>query len=88
MLLFSRAKETLHFGVAFVLGGSMKKKDHQQDFTLAHKRYERGYRYCQEIGFYSTVTENENYINGEQWGNVESNGLPTPVFNLEKRIMD
>ena len=67
----------------------MKKKEKPQDnFTLAHKRYESGYRYCQEIGFYSTVTENENYINGEQWGNVESNGLPTPVFNLEKRIMD
>ena len=56
--------------------------------TLIYKRYKSGYDYNLKIGYYTKVTENENYINGEQWLNVQSNGLPTPVFNIEKRIMD
>lgn len=56
--------------------------------TVAHRRYAAGYAYNQKLGYYAKTTENENYINGEQWIGVQHNGLPTPVFNIEKRIMD
>jgi hypothetical protein len=56
--------------------------------TVAHRRYSAGYAYNQKLGYYAKTTENENYINGEQWIGVQHNGLPTPVFNIEKRIMD
>lgn len=56
--------------------------------TVAHRRYSAGYAYNQKLGYYAKTTENENYINGEQWVGVQHNGLPTPVFNVEKRIMD
>ena len=56
--------------------------------TIAHKRFMSAYDYNVKLGYYDKTTENENYVNGEQWTNVKSNGLPTPVFNIEKRIMD
>lgn len=56
--------------------------------TIAHGRFMSAYDYNVKLGYYDKTTENENYVNGEQWTNVRSNGLPTPVFNIEKRIMD
>ncbi len=56
--------------------------------TIAHRRYSAGYAFNNRLGYYTRTTENENYINGEQWIGVQHNGLPTPVFNVEKRIMD
>lgn len=56
--------------------------------TIAHRRFTDAYNYNQKLGYYAKATENENYINGEQWIGVQHNGLPTPVFNIEKRIMD
>ena len=39
-----------------------------------------------QINLYDTVKENENFFIGKQWEGVESNGLPTPVFNFLKRV--
>lgn len=51
------------------------------------KKYHRGVRFKQQIGLFDTVTENENFFIGKQWEGVESNGLPTPVFNMLKRVI-
>lgn len=56
--------------------------------TIAHQRYQWAEKYNTSIGYHDKVTENENMIGGNQWEGVVSNGLPTPVFNIEKRIMD
>lgn len=36
---------------------------------------------------YDTVRSNEDFYIGKQWEGVQSNGLPTPVFNFIKRII-
>jgi hypothetical protein len=56
--------------------------------TLAYNRYSAGYSYNLRLNYYNKITENENMVNGEQWVGVNAGDLPTPVFNLEKRIMD
>lgn len=57
---------------------------------ITHKsifeQYERAARFKQSIGLYERVRVNENYFIGNQWEDVESNGLPTPVFNFLKRV--
>ena len=47
-----------------------------------------GQSYNSDIGYYSMVDENEAFVRGEQWRGVVSNGLPTPVFNVIKRVRD
>lgn len=49
--------------------------------------YERGVRYNNQIDLDETVRCNENFYIGRQWENVESNGLPTPTFNIIKRVV-
>lgn len=51
-----------------------------------YKRYDKGVMFNNQIDLYDTVTENENFFVGKQWEGVESNGLPTPVFNFLKRV--
>ena len=48
----------------------------------------RGQDYNERVGYYNTVDTNYAYIAGDQWRGVESNGLPTPVFNIIKRVRD
>lgn len=49
--------------------------------------YERGVRFNEQINLYDTVKVNEDFFVGKQWEGVNSNGLPTPVFNVVKRII-
>ena len=49
------------------------------------KLYERGRKFKEAIDLYETVNTNENFFVGKQWEGVQSNGLPTPVFNILKR---
>lgn len=58
------------------------------DMTVAHSRFKWALDYNNKIGYHTKVTENENMVSGLQWEGVKSNGLSTPVFNIEKRIMD
>ena len=49
--------------------------------------YERGRRYNDQLDIDETVRCNENFFVSKQWENVESNGLPTPVYNFIKRVV-
>lgn len=49
-------------------------------------RYQKGVQFNQQINLYKTVEDNENMYIGRQWEGVQANGLPTPVFNLLKRV--
>ena len=50
------------------------------------KMYERGMLFNSNINLNETVRVNENFFIGKQWEGVISNGLPTPVFNILKRV--
>ncbi len=51
------------------------------------KEYEAGVAFKQQLNLYETVKVNEDFYVGRQWEGVQSNGLPTPVFNYIKRII-
>ena len=52
------------------------------------KRYDKGYGFNQAIGLYDQVKVNEDFFIGNQWVGVESNGLPTPTYNMFKRVIN
>lgn len=52
------------------------------------KRFEKGYSFNEQIGLYDQVTVNENFFIGNQWEGVEANGLPTPTYNMFKRVIN
>lgn len=52
------------------------------------KRFEKGYNFNEQIGLYDQVTVNENFFIGNQWEGVEANGLPTPTYNMFKRVIN
>ncbi len=51
------------------------------------KEYQKGVQFKQDLNLYETVKVNEDFYVGRQWEGVQSNGLPTPVFNYIKRIV-
>ena len=51
------------------------------------KCYDAGVRFNNGINLYDTVKTNELFFIGKQWEGVQSNGLPTPVFNFLKRVV-
>lgn len=61
-----------------------QKKDFTEDWLL----YEKGKDYNYSIDLYSTVNRNERFYRGDQWNGVEAGNLPTPVFNIFKRIIN
>ncbi|MBP5289308.1 MAG: hypothetical protein J6Z79_05485 [Clostridia bacterium] len=61
-----------------------EKKKVTEDFALL----ETGRAYNRQIGLYDTVTRNERFYRGDQWHGIAANGLPTPVFNLFKRVLN
>ena len=63
---------------------SKQKKDFTEDWLL----YEKGKDYNYSIDLYSTVNRNERFYRGDQWEGVEAGDLPTPVFNIFKRIIN
>jgi hypothetical protein len=50
------------------------------------KRYLKCLAFNSSIDLNETVRVNENFFIGKQWEGVRSNGLPTPVFNILKRV--
>ena len=50
------------------------------------REYGKMLDYNAAIRLDDTVRVNENFFVGRQWEGVESNGLPTPVFNFLKRV--
>lgn len=51
------------------------------------KLYQKGVEFNAGINLDETVRVNENFFIGKQWEGVKSNGLPTPVFNIIKRVV-
>ncbi len=54
----------------------------------AWRQYEAGKAYKNRIGLYSRVKQNEAFYRGEQWAAGEGEGLPKPIFNLVRRVVD
>jgi len=50
--------------------------------------FERGRSYNRQIDFYDTADRNERFYAGDQWRGVDAGGLPTPVFNIIKRVVN
>lgn len=59
------------------------------DKTKDWELYEAGKKYNNSLkpNYYDTVDTNIAFFNGDQWRNVEANGMPTPVFNIIKRVI-
>lgn len=49
------------------------------------RKYQKGLGFNARLGLDEEVENNENFFIGKQWEGVQSNGLPTPVFNFLKR---
>lgn len=62
----------------------MKNDNITSDWAL----YEAGREYNRRIGLYGTIDKNERFYRGDQWHGVNSGGLPTPVFNIFKRVIN
>ena len=56
--------------------------------SKAWQQYEAGKAYKRRIGLYETVRRNEAFYRGDQWQSGEGEGLPKPVFNVIKRVID
>jgi hypothetical protein len=52
------------------------------------EEYLDGIAYKERLNLSRTVETNENFYIGKQWEGVSSNGLPTPVFNFLKRVVN
>lgn len=57
------------------------------DVLTAWDCYEKGLEFNNSINLEDTVRVNENFFTGKQWEGVQANGLPTPVFNILKRVV-
>lgn len=63
-----------------------KKKD--DETTADWQLYQKGKDYNGSIQYKSKADKNERFYAGDQWRGVTSANLPTPVFNIIKRIVD
>ena len=52
------------------------------------KRFEKCYEFNNQINLYDQVKVNEDFYIGNQWEGVEANGLPTPTYNMFKRVIN
>lgn len=65
----------------------MARKQQIPNCQEINRRYEKGFAFNSQINLYDTVKVNEAFFIGNQWEGVESNGLPTPVFNFLKQVV-
>ena len=56
--------------------------------TTTWDLYKKGLDYHNRIGLLDAVDKAERFYSGDQWNGVVANGLPTPVFNIHKRVID
>lgn len=57
------------------------------DPHIAWSFYEKALQFNNQINLDATVKVNENMYIGKQWEGVQANGLPTPQFNVLKRVV-
>lgn len=55
--------------------------------TKEWKRYEKGIAFNKKKDYYDKSNLNLKFFKGDQWVGVQSNGMPTPVFNVIKRAI-
>ena len=67
-------------GLGLFMGQDMPTKE------VAWSYYEEALRFNNKINLEETVRVNENFYIGKQWEGVQANGLPTPQFNVLKRV--
>lgn len=60
----------------------------QMEETRAWGRYQKGIEHHNKINLLATADKNERFYSGNHWQGVKANGLPTPVLNVTKRIID
>lgn len=53
-----------------------------------YQEYQAGIDFNSQLNLVNNVDNNENFYIGKQWEGVQSNGLPTPIFNFIKRIVN
>ncbi len=63
-------------------------RQEKEILTEDFMRLEQGRAYNRQICLYDTVNRNERFYRGDQWHGVEKSDLPTPVFNLFKRVIN
>ena len=56
--------------------------------TKNWRQYEAGKDHKRRIGLYESVRHNEAFFRGDQWSAGEGAGLPKPVFNVVRRVID
>lgn len=56
--------------------------------TKAWDLYRKGLDYNRRISLNPTVDKCERFYASDQWYGVKANGLPTPVLNILKRVID
>jgi len=56
-------------------------------YEIGWQFYQKAVDFKNSINLYDTVKTNENFFIGKQWEGVNSNGLPTPTFNIIKRVV-
>lgn len=63
-----------------------KRKDQtrEDDWVL----YEKGREHHCSLELYEKAATNERFYRGDQWQGVQASGLPAPVFNVFKRVID
>lgn len=66
--------------------GLFGEKD-EPDAAKAWDIYDRGLKFNNQLNLEETVRVNRNFVVGKQWEGVQSNGLPTPQFNILKRVV-
>ena len=60
----------------------------KNNMTQVWQLYELGREYNNKIGYKNNCDKNERFYAGDQWHGVKAGNLPTPVFNLFRRITD
>ena len=54
--------------------------------NLAWRQFEAGREYNRRIGLYENAASAERFYRGDQWKSLTNSQLPTPVFNIIRRI--
>lgn len=54
--------------------------------TKAWQQYASGRDYNLRLNIYNNTNRNERFYAGDQWNGLDAPGMPTPVFNIFKRI--
>jgi len=56
--------------------------------TKTWREYEDGKNYNLQLNIYEDTDRNERFYAGDQWNGLNAPGMPTPVFNIFKRVIN